>query len=55
VTKTNSVRLAARAKSAGLSATIAGSGVCADPSGLFEGRARWSHRHARAWYEALLW
>jgi hypothetical protein len=23
--------------------------------GLFEGRPRWSHRRARAWYEALLW
>jgi hypothetical protein len=26
-----------------------------DQRGLFEGRPRWSHRGARAWYEALLW
>jgi hypothetical protein len=26
-----------------------------DQRGLFEGRTRWSHRRARAWYEALLW
>jgi hypothetical protein len=55
VTKTNIVRLAARARSVGLSATIAGSEVCAAQSGLFEGRPRRSHRRARAWYEALLW
>jgi hypothetical protein len=50
VTKTYFVRRAARAKSVGLSATIAGSGVCAYQRGLFERRPRWSHRRARAWY-----
>jgi hypothetical protein len=55
MTKTNIVRLAARAKSVGISATIAGSEVWADQSGLFEGQPRRSHRRARARYEALLW
>ena len=55
MTKTNTVRLAARENSVGLSSTIMGSGVCADQSGLFEVRPRGSHRRARAWYEALLW